>query len=222
MIKQNVTRILAALPSGIELVAAAKTRTPEEILEAIEAGVRIIGENYVQEAKRAYEIVGRKAKWHFIGTLQKHNVRRNMVEIFDMIETVESLELAKEIDKRCAEIGKVMPVLIEVNSGREKQKSGVLPEGVEQLIREVSSLENVKVMGLMTMGPRFGNPEDSRPYFVGTKKIFKQVKGLDLPNVEMKLLSMGMTNSYKIAIEEGANIVRLGTEIFGERYYGSL
>jgi len=222
MIKQNVTRIFAALPSGIELVAAAKTRTPEEILEAIEAGVRIIGENYVQEAKRAYEVVGRKAKWHFIGTLQKHNVRRNMAEIFDMIETVESLELAKEIDKRCAEIGKVMPVLIEVNSGREKQKSGVLPEGVEQLIREVSSLENVRVMGLMTMGPRFGNPEDSRPYFVETKKIFEKVKGLDLPNVEMKLLSMGMTNSYKVAIEEGANIVRLGTEIFGERHYGSL
>lgn len=222
MIKQNVTRILDALPSGIELVAAAKTRTSEEILEAIEAGVRIIGENYVQETKRVYEVVGRKAKWHFIGTLQKHNVRRNMVEIFDMIETVESLELAKEIDKRCTEIGKVMPVLIEVNSGREKQKSGVLPEGVEQLIREVSSLENVRVMGLMTMGPRFGNPEDSRPYFIETKKIFEKVKGLDLPNVEMQLLSMGMTNSYKVALEEGANIVRIGTEIFGERHYGSL
>jgi hypothetical protein len=208
------------LPDRVELVAAAKTRTPEEILEAVEAGVKIIGENYVQEAKRAYEVVGRRAKWHFIGTLQKHNVRRKMVEMFDMIETVDSLEIAKEIDKRCAQIGKVMPILIEINSGREEQKSGVLPEGAEQLVIGVSNLRNIKVMGLMTMGPRFGNPEASRPYFVETRKIFEKIKELDLPNVEMRYLSMGMTNSYEIAMEEGANIVRIGTKIFGEREYG--
>jgi len=221
MIKQNVQKILAQLQNGIELVAAAKTRTPEEILEAVEAGVKIVGENYVQEAKKAYEVVGKKAEWHFVGTLQKHNVRRKMVEMFDMIETVDSLEIAKEIDRRCAQIGKVMPVLIEINSGREEQKSGVFPEDAEQLVRDVSNLRNIKVMGLMTMGPRFGNPEDARPYFVETRKIFERIKGLDLPNVEMKYLSMGMTNSYKIAIEEGANIVRIGTKIFGERDYGS-
>jgi len=220
MIKHNVQKILAELPDGVELVAAAKTRTPEEILEAVEAGVKIIGENYVQEAKRAYEIVGKKGKWHFIGTFQKHNVRRKMVEIFDLIETIDSWEIAREIDKRCAQIGKVMPILIEINSGREEQKSGVLPEDAEELIREVSGLKNVKIMGLMTMGPRFGNPEDSRPYFVETRMIFERIKKLDLPNVEMKYLSMGMTNSYKIAIEEGANIVRIGTKIFGERDYG--
>ena len=219
MIKHNVQKILAELPDGVELVAAAKTRTPEEILEAVEAGVKIIGENYVQEAKRAHEIVGKKGKWHFIGTLQKHNVRRKMVEIFDLIETIDSWEIAREIDKRCAQIGKVMPILIEINSGREEQKSGVLPEDAEELIREVSGLKNVKIMGLMTMGPRFGNPEDSRPYFVETRTIFERTKKLDLPNVEMKYLSMGMTNSYRIAIEEGANIVRIGTKIFGERDY---
>jgi len=217
MVKGNVERILAELPVGTELVAAAKTRTPEEILEAVQAGVRIVGENYVQEAKRAYEIVGRKAKWHFIGTLQKHNIRVKMLEIFDMIETVDSLEIAKEIDKRCAQIGKVMPILIEINSGKEPQKSGVLPENAEQLIREISSLGHIKVMGLMTMGPRFGNPEDSRTYFVETKKIFERLKRLNLSNIEMKYLSMGMTNSYKIALEEGANIIRIGTKIFGER-----
>lgn len=217
LIKQNVEEMLAELPNGIGLVAAAKTRTPEEILKAVEAGVEVIGENYVQEAKRAYEAVGKRAKWHFIGVLQKHNVRRKVVEIFDMIETVDSLEIAQEIDKRCAQVGKVMPILIEINSGREKQKSGVLPEDAEQLIRELSGLGNIKVMGLMTMGPRFGNPEDSRPYFVETRKIFEKIKELDLPNVEMRFLSMGMTNSYKIAIEEGANIVRIGTRIFGER-----
>jgi len=221
MIKQNVQKILVELPNGIELVAAAKTRTPEEILEAVQAGVKIIGANYVQEARRAYEVVGKKAEWHFIGTLQKHNVRRKMVEMFDMIETVDSLEIAKEIDRRCAQIGKVMPILVEINSGREEQKSGVLPEDAEQLVRDVSNLRNIKVMGLMTMGPRLGNPEDARPYFVETRKIFERIKGLDLPNVEMEYLSMGMTTSYKIAIEEGANIVRIGTKIFGERDYGN-
>ena len=216
-IKQNVARLLAELPDGVELVAAAKTRTAEEILEAIQAGIKIIGENYVKEAREAYKLVGKRAKWHFIGTLQKHNVRRNMLEIFDMIETVDSLDIAREIDKRCAQIGKIMPILIEVNSGREPQKSGVLPDDAEQLVREISSLGNIKVTGLMTMGPRFGNPEDSRPYFVETRKIFDKIKGLELPNLEMRYLSMGMTNSYKVALEEGANIIRIGTRIFGER-----
>jgi len=218
LIKQNTARLLAELPDGVELVAAAKTRTAEEILEAIQAGIKIIGENYVKEAREAYKLVGKGAKWHFIGTLQKHNVRRNMLEIFDMIETVDSLDIAREIDKRCAQIGKIMPILIEVNSGREPQKSGVLPDDAEQLVRDISSLGNIKVTGLMTMGPRFGNPEDSRPYFVETRKIFDKIKGLGLPNVEMRYLSMGMTNSYKVALEEGANIIRIGTRIFGERY----
>ena len=217
MIKENVRRILAELPDEVRLVAAAKTRTPEEVLEAVQSGVKIIGENYIQEAKRAYELVGKKAEWHFIGTLQKHNVRGRMVEMFDMIETVDSAEIAAEINKRCAQIGKVMPVLVEVNSGREPQKSGVFPEDVEPLIKAISTFENIKVTGLMTMGPRFGNPEASRPCFVETRKTFERMKEVNLPNVEMKDLSMGMTNSYRIAIEEGANIVRIGTKIFGGR-----
>ncbi len=218
-IKGNVQKILSELPEGVELVAAAKARQPEEILEAVESGVKNIGENYVQETERVYEAVGNKAKWHFIGHLQKNKVKK-AVSIFNMIETVDSTEIAKEIDKRCSQISKVMPVLVEINSGREKQKSGVLPENAEPLIREIAGLQNIKVMGLMTMGPRFGNPEDSRPYFVETKKIFDKIKKLDLPDIEMRYLSMGMTNSYKIALEEGANIVRIGTRIFGERSYG--
>ncbi len=218
MIKQNITRILSELPNGVQLVAAAKTRQPEEILDAVEAGVKIIGENYVQEAERAYEVVSNRAEWHFIGHLQKNKVKK-AVRLFDMIETVDSIEIAKEIDKRCAQIGKIMPVLIEINSGGEKQKSGVLPEDAEQLSRDISRLQNIKVMGLMTMGPQYGNPEDSRPYFVKTKNIFAAIDKLDLPNVEMKCLSMGMTNSYKVALEEGANIVRIGSKIFGERDY---
>ena len=207
-------------PDGVQLVAAVKTRAPEEILEAVESGVKILGENYVQEAERIYEIIGNKAKWHFIGHLQKNKVKK-AVKLFDMIETVDSLELAREIDKRCAQIDKVMPVLVEINSGREEQKSGVFPEKTEQLVREISGLNNIRVMGLMTMGPRLGNPEDSRPYFVATKKICEGIKKLNLPDVQMRYLSMGMTNSYQIALDEGANIVRIGSKIFGDRNYGA-
>jgi len=217
-IRENVQQLLNELPSDVELAAASKTRTTEEVLEAVESGIKIVGENYVQETEKVYEVIGNKAKWHLIGHLQKNKVKK-AVRLFDMIETVDSVDIAREIDKRCAQIGKVMPVLIEINSGREEQKSGVLPENAEQLIKAISSLPNIKVMGLMTMGPRFGNPEDSRPYFVTTRKIFKRIKALELPNIEMACLSMGMTNSYKIALEEGANMVRIGTKIFGERTY---
>ncbi len=216
-IERNVTRLLAEISTGIQVVAAAKGRTPAEVLEAVQAGIRTIGENYVKEAKEAHQLVGKRANWHFIGTLRKHDVRKTALDIFDMIESVHSLEIAGEIEKRCAEIGRIMPVLIELNSGREPQKSGVLPEDVEQLVREVSILQNIKVMGLMTMGPWLGKPEYFKPYFAETRRTFERIKRLNLHNVEMKYLSMGMTNSYKVAIEEGANIIRIGTKVFGER-----
>ncbi len=215
-ITENVKRILSELPPGVELVAAAKTRTAEEIAEAIKAGIKIIGENYVQEAERVYPFIKEKVSWHFIGHLQKNKVKK-AVRLFDMIETVDSVKIAVEIDKRCAQLGKYMDVLVEVNSGREPQKSGIMPEGVEELVRQISALEHIKVIGLMTMGPRFGDPEASRPYFRLTKEIFDKIRTLGIPNVEMRYLSMGMSNSYKIAIEEGANLVRIGTKIFGER-----
>jgi hypothetical protein len=215
-ITQNVRQILNELPESVQLVAAAKTREPREILEAVAAGIKIIGENYVQEAEKAHQLIGDRVKWHFIGHLQKNKVKR-AVELFDMIETVDSFEIAREIDKRCAAIGRTMPVLIEINSGREAQKSGVYPENAEQVITEMAALNNIRIMGLMTMGPLAGKPEESRPYFVATKEVFNRIKNLGLPNVEMKYLSMGMTNSYRIALEEGANIIRIGSRIFGER-----
>lgn len=218
MIKDNVKKILEELPSGVELVAASKTRTPEEILQAIQAGIKIIGQNYVQEAQKAYSIIGQQAKWHFIGHLQRNKVKI-AVEIFDMIETVDSITLASEIDKRCRRLDKIMPILIEINSGKEQQKYGIFPEDTEGLINKISILKNIKIKGIMTMGPRFGNPEDARPYFVETKKIFDKIRTLDIPSVEMRYLSMGMTNSYRVAIEEGANLVRIGSKIFGPRNY---
>jgi hypothetical protein len=166
-------------------------------------------------------VIGNKAKWHFIGHLQKNKVKK-AVRIFDMIETVDSAEIAREIDKRCAQIGKIMLVLIEINSGREEQKAGVFPEEAEQLVKEISTYQNIRIMGLMTMGPRVGNPEDSRPYFVETTRIFERIQKLNLPDADMRYLSMGMTNSYKVAMEEGANIVRIGSKIFGERVYGAI
>ncbi len=216
MIEENVRKILTELPPGIELEAAAKTRTPGEILQAARAGIRIIGENYVQEALAARNVVGNIVRWHFIGHLQTNKVKK-AIELFDMIETVDSLQLAQEIEKRCAQAQKIMPVLIEINSGREPQKFGVVPEEAEGLIRKMSVLRNIKILGLMTMGPFAGDPEDARPYFKETKRLFDNIKALNLPGMEMKHLSMGMTNSYRIAIEEGANLIRIGTKIFGPR-----
>jgi pyridoxal phosphate enzyme (YggS family) len=215
-IRENVEKILKELPEGVTLLAAAKTRLPEELREAIDVGVEVIGQNYVQEAERAFRVIGRRVKWHLIGPLQRNKVKK-AVEIFDMIETVDSIRIAGEIDKKCQAINKIMPVLIEINSAREKQKAGVEPENAIGVVKKISNFCNLKIMGLMTMGPAFGSPEDARPYFVETKMIFDKIKLLSLPNIEMKYLSMGMTNSYRIAIEEGANIVRLGTLLFGAR-----
>jgi pyridoxal phosphate enzyme (YggS family) len=216
--EDNIKRILSELPQGVILVTAAKTRTPDEVRRAIDAGVQIIGENYVQEAEDAFAALGRIAKWHFIGHLQKNKVKK-AVPIFDMIETVDSLKLGEQIDRECEKLRKMMPVLVEINSGHEPQKSGVLPEEAEELMRELSELSHIQVQGLMTMGPRFGDPELARPYFQETKHLFDEVKTAGIVNVEMRYLSMGMSNTYKIAIEEGANVVRIGTKIFGEREY---
>ena len=218
MIRENVNRILKELPEGVQLEGAAKTRSPEEVLEAIDAGLEIIGENYVQEAERAFAVIGHRAKWHLIGHLQRNKVKK-AVKVFDMIETVDSMKLAKEIDKCASNDGKIMPVLIEINSGEEDQKSGVMPDDAIPLIKEIATLDNIRIKGLMTMGPFAGDPEDSRPYFQKTREIFTKLKAMDIPGAEMTYLSMGMSNSYKVALEEGANLVRIGTKLFGERHY---
>ncbi|MBU1084120.1 MAG: YggS family pyridoxal phosphate-dependent enzyme [Candidatus Omnitrophica bacterium] len=216
LIRENTESILKELPEGVMLAAAAKERTAEEINAAIEAGVRIVGQNYVQEALSVFPAVNPGVKWHFIGHLQKNKVKK-AVEIFDMIETVDSLDLAREISKRCAEKGRDIEIMIEVNSGKESGKHGIFPEDAEGLVREISILPNIRIKGLMTMGPFSGDPEEARPYFQRTKKLFDIIKNKDISGADMIYLSMGMTDSYKIAVEEGANIVRIGTKIFGTR-----
>lgn len=218
-IAENVRRIRAALPEGALLVAAAKTRTAQEVREAIQAGVTLIGYNYVQEAEAMQAALGdlaRRVQWHLIGHLQRNKAKR-AVALFDMVQTLDSLRLAEALDRHAAEAGKVLPVLIEVNSGREPNKAGVLPEEVEPLVRAVAPLAHLRVQGLMTMGPFSGDPEDARPCFRVTRELFDTIARAHIPGVEMRCLSMGMSNSYRVAIREGANVVRIGTFLFGER-----
>jgi pyridoxal phosphate enzyme (YggS family) len=226
-IAENYKHLRQEIPDDVTIVLAAKKRTPMELVEAIGAGATDIGENYVQEAGHMYSALRKKAaevKWHMIGHLQTNKINKAL-RIFDVIETIDSIEKAEAINKRIVKAKKrIIPVLIEINIGSEDSKAGIRVDEhepfenyLENLIKDISRLEHLRVEGLMTMGPRFGNPEDVRPYFRRTKKIFDRIKGLTFPNVSMKHLSMGMTNSYKVAIEEGSNMVRIGTAVFGER-----
>ena len=221
-ITKNYHEIRKKIPGNVTIVLASKMRTPEEIEEVIEAGATDIGENYVQEAEKMRNSLGKAAervRWHMIGKLQKNKINKAL-KIFDVIQTVDSLEKAAAIDKRAEAAGKkVIPAYIEINIGSEMTKAGVKPEYkvIENLVKEMSKLKYLSLEGLMTMGPRFGDPEDSRPYFKKTKEIFEKINTLNLSGINMKTLSMGMSNSYKVAIEEGSNMVRLGTIVFGER-----
>lgn len=215
-ITKSVERILKTIPSDVLLLAAAKTRSLEEVEAVIRAGVTHIGYNYVQEALSIIQAIGSRATWHMIGHLQQ-NKAKTAVQHFDMIETVDSWRLAQTLEQYC-EIGqKTMPVLVEINSGSEANKTGVLPNEVDHLVEQMSALKYLRVEGLMTMEPRFGDPQDSRPYYQATREVFERLSARNFPNVTMRYLSMGMSNSYRIAIEEGANIIRIGSQLFGER-----
>jgi PLP dependent protein len=216
LIASNMRRILAVIPDGVQVVVVAKGRQQAEIIEAVEAGATIIGENYVQEAEKAQERVGLRVQWHFIGHLQSNKAKK-AVSLFDLIQTVDSVSLAREINRRASDRGRRLPVLLEVNCGREPAKSGLLAEEVESALVEVSTLPYLRVAGLMTMGPALSDPEELRPYFRETRRLFERLRRRQLPGVEMTHLSMGMSDSFRIAIDEGANMVRLGRAIFGER-----
>jgi hypothetical protein len=228
-ISANYTRIRQEVPDYVTIVVSCKTKALTEIEEAIDAGATDIGENYVQEAGQIYSALQKKAakiKWHMIGHLQTNKINKAL-RIFDVIQTVDSLVKAAAIDKRVERARKrIVPVFIEINIGSEDSKAGIRPdehepfeEYIEALVKDIAKFEHLRVEGLMTMGPRFGNPEDVRPYFRRARKIFEKIKNLCLSNVDMKYLSMGMTNSYRVAIEEGSNMVRIGTAIFGKTKY---
>jgi PLP dependent protein len=213
-IAASVQHILDRVPKGVTVVAAAKGRTAAEVAVAINAGITCVGHNYVQEARQMLTPALReRASWHMIGQMQRNKVNW-AVRLFDMIQTVDSVELAHEIERRCARRGLTMPVLVEINSGRESRKTGVLPEKLDDLVEAIAGLEHIEIQGLMTMGPRFGDPENARPYFRATRRAFERLAKLTLPGVRMRILSMGMSNSYQLAIEEGATMVRIGSMIF--------
>ena len=216
-LKSHVRQILASLPEHVELVAAGKTRSPAELQIVAEAGVRIIGHNYVQEAEAAIAAIGHPVRWHMIGHLQR-NKAKQAVELFDMVESVDSLRLAQALDRAAAKAGKVLPVLIEVNSGREPNKHGTMPEEVAELAKQLcAGCPQLRLKGLMTMGPFLDAAESMRPFFRLTRELLEDLRKQELPGAELSTLSMGMSDSYAIAMEEGATRVRIGTLLFGPR-----
>ena len=222
-IKETINRIRSEIPANVTIVAAAKTRTVPEIEEAIDAGISDIGENYVQEAEKKLEGLGEKAKkikWHMIGHLQTNKINKAL-QIFNVVQTIDSVEKALSIDKRARNLNKVVTVYIEVNIGNELSKSGIIPDynAIEKVVQEISRMDSIRLEGIMTMGPFTWSSEKLRPYFRKTRELFEKIKSKDFKNVNMKTLSMGMSNSYKVAIEEGSTMIRLGTVIFGERKY---
>lgn len=200
----------------IRLLAAAKSQSVEAIRTAVEAGVALIGENYVQEAQQKKQRLSVPAEWHMIGHLQRNKVK-TALEIFDVIESMDSVGLAHELDKEGHKRGKLVRTFIEVNLGGEESKSGVARENVAPLLEEAAKLSWVRIEGLMAVPPFRQNPEDMRRYFRQLFDLKEKLAKLCLPNMDLKELSMGMTRDYTIAIEEGATIVRVGTALFGPR-----
>lgn len=203
-------------PQGIRLLAAAKAQSAARIQEAIEAGVRLFGENYVQEAKAKKELIRAAVEWHMIGHLQRNKVRAAL-DLFDLIESLDSVELARELDKEGRKKGKTVRAFVEVNLGGEESKSGISEEQVGPLLREAGKLSNLKIEGLMVVPPFRQEPEEVRPYFRRLRELQQEIMALKIPNVDLRELSMGMTHDYPVAIEEGATLVRIGTAIFGPR-----
>ncbi|MBE9532381.1 MAG: YggS family pyridoxal phosphate-dependent enzyme, partial [Proteobacteria bacterium] len=201
-------------PAEIKLVAATKTVDPRRIKEAIGSGIRICGENYIQEAQEKTDKLKKAPlSWHFIGHLQK-NKAKFAVELFDMVETVDSIELARALSNRTE---KPLDVLIEVNLAGEKTKHGVSAKKAIKLAKDISKLEKIKLKGLMTIPPYHETKELSRPYFMTLRRVAERINKENLPGVSMHELSMGMSHDFEIAIEEGATIIRVGSAIFGER-----
>jgi PLP dependent protein len=204
-------------PADVTLVAVAKTFPAAAVAEAVSAGVADVGENYVQELlqKRA-QLAGREIRWHFIGHLQTNKVKY-IIEWIHLIHAVDRIEVAQEIDRRAGRAGRIINMLVEVNTTGEQSKFGVAPEMTLPFIRSLARYPNIDVAGLMTIGPFLPDPEGSRPMFRRLKGLCEEAKRLGQPNASMRYLSMGMTGDFEVAVEEGATHVRIGTAIFGSR-----
>lgn len=204
--------------SEVTLITVSKTKPLSDLRIAYEEGSRDFGENKVQELVSKIDEMPSDVKWHLIGHLQRNKVKYIAGKVA-MIHSVDSYRLAEEINVQAKKNSCVIPILIEINIAGEDTKFGIKPEEAEELIREISELENVKVSGLMTIAPNVANPEENRAYFKAMKDLFVDISTKNIDNVEMKVLSMGMTNDYTVAVEEGATMIRVGTGIFGARDY---
>ena len=227
-IKENLDDIyekikIAAEKSGrsandIKLIAVTKTVDIDRIRNVYEYGMRDMGENKVQELMEKYDKLDQSYRWHLIGHLQTNKVKY-IIDKVEMIHSVDSIALAKEIDARAAKIGRKMDVLLQVNVSGEDSKFGISPDEVHDSVEAISKLGNISLRGMMTIAPFAQNPQDIRPVFRKLYNIYIDIKREKIDNVTMDYLSMGMSNDFEVAIEEGANIVRIGTGIFGQRDY---
>ncbi len=215
-ITEKTREILEGIPPHVEAAAAAKTRTAGEVLAAVKGGIKIIAHNYVREAGEMLPAVGKGVKWHMIGKLQKNKANK-AIRIFDMIETADSLNLFEALEKRCAAEAGVMPVLVQINIAGESTKAGIAPEEAERFLEETGDFRHVPVQGLMTIEPFTSSPEEARKYFRRMRELYDELRSFHPAAGNFRYLSMGMSRTYKTAIEEGASIVRIGTGIFGER-----
>ncbi|MGL5439189.1 MAG: YggS family pyridoxal phosphate-dependent enzyme [Filifactoraceae bacterium] len=217
-IKENIIKAqkVSMFNQEVTLIAVTKTVNYQKAIEALEAGVQVIGENRVQEVLNKYPNIPKGTRWHLIGSLQTNKVKY-IIDKVELIHSLDRMDLAIEIDKRAKQHNKVMEVLVQVNISHENSKHGLLEMDVVEFIKNVaSSCENVKIVGLMGMASFEAEKEETRPYFKKLSAIFQEIKGMDIPNVDMKHLSMGMSNDYEVAIEEGATLVRVGTSIFAK------
>lgn len=217
-IQESIKKRHNIISEKVQLVAVTKNHDVQAMREAIDAGATVIGENRVQEADKKHETLDRDVTWHLIGHLQTNKVK-HAVKIFDMIESVDSIKLAEAINKEAAKVDKVQKILVQVNLVKEASKTGVYLEDLDELLKSIDTMDNLKLMGLMFIAPIVENLEDVRPMFNQMYQLFTKVQKMPFVHADIKYLSMGMTHDYQIAIEEGANIVRVGTAIFGPRQY---
>lgn len=216
-IKDNIEALKKEIPNGVKLLAVSKTKPLSDLEEAYEAGIREFGENKVQELVAKEEEFHKDVKWHFIGGLQTNKVKYLVGKVC-LIHSLSSIKLLNQIEKEFGKKNEVANVLIEINIGREESKGGILEEELEDMLSEVEKCNFVKVKGIMVIIPK-GDSDSNRTYFKRTKEIFESLKTREFKNIKMEILSMGMTHDYKIAIEEGSNLVRIGEGIFGKRNY---
>ena len=221
-VRKNINDSMAKRPDSLKdhvlLVAVTKNHDIYAMRKAIDIGITHVGENRVQEAKVKHETLDRDVVWHLIGHLQT-NKAKQAVKLFDMIHSIDSIHLAEAVNSAAAGIDKVQDVLVQVNLAREESKTGVDIDELDELLYRVDELDNLRLRGLMLIAPNYEDVEDCRPLFRKMREIFEKVKEMPLKTANIEYLSMGMTHDYKIAIEEGANIVRVGTAIFGQRQY---